>query len=230
MSCLKLLAIETSSEACSAALLCDDQITERFELAPKKHGELILPMIEQLMVDAGLSPQQLDAIAFGCGPGAFTGVRIATSVAQGIAFGADIPVVAVSTLATLAQGGLRRHGQLKQLPIIDARMGEVYWSLYHAQDDLVVAAAEDGLYAPADVPELEGDGWYALGSGWQVYGEALTQRYSSQVNSIEAEALPAAQDVARLAAKIFIDGGAVSAEQALPLYLRNNVAKKKAIA
>jgi len=100
---MKLLAVETSTEACSAALYIDGIVNERFELTPKEHTRLILPMIDSLMSDAGLKPQQLDALAFGCGPGSFTGVRIATGVIQGIAFGADLPVVPVSTLAAIAQ-------------------------------------------------------------------------------------------------------------------------------
>ena len=100
---MKLLAVETATEACSAALYIDGIVTERFELTPKEHTRLILPMIDSLMADAGLKPQQLDALAFGCGPGSFTGVRIATGVIQGIAFGADLPVVPVSTLAAIAQ-------------------------------------------------------------------------------------------------------------------------------
>ncbi|MDD1638024.1 MAG: tRNA (adenosine(37)-N6)-threonylcarbamoyltransferase complex dimerization subunit type 1 TsaB, partial [Methylococcaceae bacterium] len=100
---MKLLAVETSTEACSAALYIDGIVNERFELAPKEHTKLILPMIDSLMSDAGLKPQQLDALAFSCGPGSFTGVRIATGVIQGIALGADLPVVPVSTLAAIAQ-------------------------------------------------------------------------------------------------------------------------------
>ena len=228
MSYLKLLALDTSSEACSAALLINNQLEEHFELAPKKHGELILPMIDRLLAQAQLRPQQLDAIAFACGPGAFTGVRIATSVAQGIAFGADLPVVPVSTLAALAQGGYRRSGHAKQLPIIDARMGEVYWGAYQLDGDRMVALADDALCAPEALPSVDGDGWYGLGSGWREFAAPLQQRYATNVIDIAADALPAAQDVAVLAAQIYAAGGAVSAEQALPLYLRNDVAKKKA--
>ncbi|MGZ8239577.1 MAG: tRNA (adenosine(37)-N6)-threonylcarbamoyltransferase complex dimerization subunit type 1 TsaB, partial [Methylobacter sp.] len=107
---MKLLAVETSTEACSVALYIDGNVSERFELTPKEHTRLILPMIDSLMSDAGLKPQQLDALAFGCGPGSFTGVRIATGVIQGIAFGADLPVVPVSTLAAIAQDFFDKNG------------------------------------------------------------------------------------------------------------------------
>ena len=117
---MKLLAVETSTEACSAALYIDGIVNERFELAPKEHTKLILPMIDSLMSDAGLKPQQLDALAFSCGPGSFTGVRIATGVIQGIALGADLPVVPVSTLAAIAQdffdNPVRRNISVSPLP------------------------------------------------------------------------------------------------------------------
>ena len=123
---MKILALDTSTEACSAALLIDTEIHQRYEVAPREHGALILPMIETLLSEAGCAPTQLDALAFGRGPGAFVGVRIATGVAQGIAFAADLPVIPVSSLAAMAQSV--EHGNVYSA--IDARMNEVYWGAY----------------------------------------------------------------------------------------------------
>ena len=131
---MKILALDTSTEACSAALLIDSQISQRYEVAPREHGALILPMIERLLVDAGVVLSQLDALAFGRGPGAFVGVRIATGVAQGIAFAADLPVVPVSSLAALAQSV--EHANVYSA--IDARMDEVYWAAYRKNNEGVV--------------------------------------------------------------------------------------------
>ena len=150
---MKLLAVETATEACSAALYVDGIVTERFALTPKEHTRLILPMIDGLLADAGLLPQQLDALAFGCGPGSFTGVRIATGVIQGVALGADLSVVPVSTLAAIAQDFFDNNGDVvcPLLPAgegrekggqesanqdnvayvaMDARMGEIFWGVY----------------------------------------------------------------------------------------------------
>ncbi len=223
---MNILAIETSTEACSAALLINDEIAERFELAPRGHGDLILQMVDGLLSEAGLKPQQLAAIAFGCGPGAFTGVRIATSVVQGIALGADLPVVPVSTLATLAQGAYRRHQQRSLLCAMDARMGEIYWGAYIIESGLAVVQAEECVCIPEAAPVVSGSDWQGVGNGWQVYGVSMTQRYGSQVVLCDVNALPRAYDVALLAQHGYGAGAAVSAEQALPVYLRDNVVRR----
>src|SRR3569833_3307602 len=132
---MKLLAIDTATEACSAALYLDGAVNKRYVLAPREHALLILPMIDELLRDANLSPLELDAVAFGRGPGAFTGLRIAAGVAQGIAYGADLPVVPVSSLAALAQGCYRERGVTRVLATIDARIGEVYWGAYRLGSD-----------------------------------------------------------------------------------------------
>ena len=123
---MKLLALDTATEACSAAVLADGEVLERYELAPRRHAALILPMIESVLAEAGLEISQLDAIAVGRGPGAFTGVRIAIGIAQGIAFAADLPVALVSTLAALALGTARDTGATRIAAALDARMGEIY--------------------------------------------------------------------------------------------------------
>ena len=138
-----LLAIETSTPACSAALSIDGVVIERYALAPRQHAVLILPMIESLLLEAGISVAQLDALAFGRGPGSFTGVRIAASVIQGIAFAADLPVLPVSTLATLALGGMRITDKTQVMAALDARKSEIYWGCYTAAEDGAVVLHED---------------------------------------------------------------------------------------
>ncbi|MFZ4702392.1 MAG: tRNA (adenosine(37)-N6)-threonylcarbamoyltransferase complex dimerization subunit type 1 TsaB, partial [Candidatus Methylumidiphilus sp.] len=132
---MKLLSLETSTEACSAALYLDGEITERYQLAPQQHNKLILPMIQSLLAEADLKLHQLDALAFGRGPGSFTGVRIAAGIVQGLAFGADLPVAPVSTLAAMAQEVFAESDSQYALPCIDARMGEVYWGVYRRGND-----------------------------------------------------------------------------------------------
>lgn len=226
MRLLKLLAIETSTEACSAALYLAGELFEEYQLAPRRHGELILKMADTLLAGAGLSPTQLDAVAFGRGPGAFTGVRIGTSVAQGIAFGADLPVVAVSTLAVVAQGAYARLGGARQLAVMDARMGEVYWGAFQAAGEVVEPVRDEQLCAPGAVPVVDGQGWLGCGSGWKVYGDSLRSVYGDRLGEIDPEALPRAGDLARLAADRFSREGGVAPEQVLPVYLRDSVAKK----
>lgn len=223
---MNILAIETSTEACSAALLINGEIEERFEHAPRGHGDLILKMVDDLLAHAALKPQQLTAIAFGRGPGAFTGVRIATSVVQGIALGAELPVVPVSTLAALAQGAYRQHQHRSLLCAMDARMGEIYWGAYRIEAGLAVAVAEESVCAAAAAPAVDGSEWQGIGTGWLAYGDALSQRYGPQVELCDATALPRAWDVALLAEHGYRAGAAVSAEQALPVYLRDNVVSR----
>jgi tRNA threonylcarbamoyladenosine biosynthesis protein TsaB len=226
---MKLLAIETATDACSAALWNDGEVSERFELAPQRQSELILPMMDALLAEAGLRPAQLDALAFGRGPGSFTGVRIATGVVQGVAFAADLPVVPVSTLAALAQGHLRATGCRRVLAAYDARMGEVYWAVCEADDEGIMRAAGGELVVAADaVPVPEGRDWNGVGSGWSAYADALGRRLRGRVAHVDAEARCHAADVARIGASDFSAGRGVRAEQALPVYLRDQVAWKTA--
>ena len=238
---MKLLAVETSTEACSAALTIDGVVSERFELAPKEHTQLILPMIASLMADAGLKPQQLDALAFSCGPGSFTGVRIATGVIQGIALGANLPVVPVSTLAAIAQDFFDNNHERIQaeglktdisafniaFTAMDARMGEIFWGVYqrNAQGFAELVGKEAvTLAAEVDFPDLIGTG---IGSGWGVYGETLSLRLAGLVSTCQIDNLPRAGAVARLGAQGFKLGLAVDVELAMPVYLRDKVAKKE---
>jgi tRNA threonylcarbamoyladenosine biosynthesis protein TsaB len=225
---VKLLAIDTSTEACSAALLIADEIHERRRLAPREHTQLILPMIDELMSEAGLKPGDLDAVAFGRGPGAFTGLRIAAAVIQGIAFAADLPVVPVSSLAALAQGVCRERGQGRVLAAIDARIQEVYWGAYQRDEQgLVQLHGEEVVCPPLQVQIPAGEGWYGAGSGWETYQLPLRQRLGEALSAWDGQLYPAARDVAVLAAAGYGRGEAVDAEQALPVYLRDEVAVKK---
>jgi tRNA threonylcarbamoyladenosine biosynthesis protein TsaB len=232
---MKLLAVETSTEACSAALYIDGIVNERFELTPKEHTRLILPMIDSLMSDAGLKPQQLDALAFGCGPGSFTGVRIATGVIQGIAFGADLPVVPVSTLAAIAQDFFDNNSKAQAdlstfnvaFTAMDARMGEIFWGVYRRDEQGFAELIGKESVTPAnevEFPDLTGVG---VGSGWGVYRQELMTRLAGRVSYCETENLPRAGAIARLGVRGFEQGLAVAVEQAMPVYLRDKVAKKE---
>lgn len=219
-----LLALETATEACSAALAINGEIRERFEIAPRGHSQLILPMVDELMAEADIAIKQVDAIAFGCGPGAFTGLRIAVGVTQGIAFAADLPVVPVSTLAALAQG----CESDRVLAAIDARMEEVYWGMYQRNPEgIMVVQGEECVVSPAQVPLPEGNNWNGAGTGWGSYGAVLEAHCAGQLSGWEGEKLPHAADVAKLGIAGYNAGVSVSAEKALPVYLRDQVAWNK---
>lgn len=221
---MKLLAIETATETCSAALLIDGEIQQRYQVAPREHGNLILGMIDELMADAQLSVSRLDAIAFGRGPGSFIGVRIAAGVTQGIAYGGDLPVIPVSTLATIAQGTDHNH----LLVAIDARMGEVYWGQFSRSSDsnTMVECAPEALITPSEVTVQDADKhWVAVGSGWETYREQLLKRLKI-VQHIDDHHFPMAKYTAILAEQLYQQGQVVAAAEAIPVYLRDQVAKK----
>jgi len=223
-----ILAIETATHACSAALSIDGAIDERYALAPRQHAALILPMIESLLLAAGVGVTQLDAIAFGRGPGAFTGVRIAASLAQGIAWAADLPVIPVSTLAALALGGMRESGLPRALAALDARRQEVYWGEYlRDADGLPRLAGEERVCAPQVLQGPDSGDWLAVGSGWDSYADDLMARMGARVVRVLPDLEPRAADVARIAVPACARGDWVSAEQAVPVYLRNDVADVK---
>lgn len=222
---LRLLAIDTTEDHCSAALWVDGAIAECSELAPRRHTELILPMMNELLAAAGLSLGQLDALAFARGPGAFTGLRVASSVIQGAAFGADLPVVPVSSLQVLAQGAQRRHAADQVLSALDARMGEVYWGAFACDaEGLMRGVIDEMVCPPSEVPLPDIGTWVGAGSGWSGYAADLMRR-CGVCPPLHADAFCEAHDVARLAAVMFNEGAAVSAEQALPTYLRDQVAR-----
>lgn len=222
---MKLLALDTSTEACSAAVLVNDEVIERFELVPRAHGQLILTMIDAVMAEAELEPRQLDALAFGRGPGAFTGVRIATGVVQGIAFAADLPVVPVSTLAAIALGAIREHGVSRVAAALDARMGEVYWGAYQVDSEAGVRLlGQEQVCPPAGVSVPAADDWFGAGNAWAVYAQTLSQCSGAKV--WQGDCYPRAWDIALLGAKAWERGEVMPAEQALPMYLRDRVVSR----
>ncbi len=224
---MKLIAVEAATEACSAALLLDGEVAERFEIAPRQHTQLILPMVDQLLAEAELRLTDLDGLAFGRGPGAFTGVRIATGVIQGLAFAADLPVAPISTLAAMAKGQYQIDAQQNILTAIDARMREIYWAGYRFSDagEMEEFIAEQ-VIAAANAPLPESGEWIGLGSGWQSDGETLNSRLGTRLISSDASRLPHAADIALLAAPVIERGEGVSAANALPIYLRDQVVHK----
>lgn len=224
---MKLLAIDTSTEACSAALLIDGNVLEEYALAPRQHTQLILPMVERLLAGAGMTLRQMDGIAFGRGPGAFTGLRIAAGVTQGLAFGAELPVVPVSSLAALAHGAWRLHGASKVLAALDARMHEVYWGAWHVDGPGAMRLeGEERVIPPSEAPVPGDAGWFAAGHGWAAYDAILTPRFAAVESGRDVSLLPRAHDVALIGAHLARNGGLLPAAEAQPVYLRDRVAEK----
>jgi tRNA threonylcarbamoyladenosine biosynthesis protein TsaB len=222
---MKLLAFETATEACSVALWLDGDVRERFEVAPRRHAELSLPWAEALLAEAGIAKSQLDAIAVGRGPGAFTGVRLAVALAQGIALALDRPVVPVSTLAALAMGArsLSPTAPVRVIAAIDARMGEVYAGTFEVRDGDATPLSQECVCSPDDFELVEGK-WLGVGTGFAAADGALRRRFETRLVDCDPAALPRAADVARLAAHAFARGELVAPERVEPAYLRNNVA------
>ncbi|GAB3731182.1 tRNA (adenosine(37)-N6)-threonylcarbamoyltransferase complex dimerization subunit type 1 TsaB [Luteimonas pelagia] len=218
---MRLLAFETSTEACSVALWLDGEVRERFEVAPRRHAELSLPWAQALLDEAGLARSQLDAIAVGRGPGAFTGVRLGISMAQGIALALDRPVVPVSTLAALAMQG--RGARV--LAAIDARMGEVYWDAYECVGGEPRSLAGERVDPPGAVePPGDAGGWHGVGTGFDAVDGALREHLEARLAAVDAKSLPRAADVARLGAHAAARGELLAPERVEPAYLRNRVA------
>jgi tRNA threonylcarbamoyladenosine biosynthesis protein TsaB len=221
---MNLLALETSTEYLSLALLVDGK-TLSFEVnAGQTHSQLILPQIQVLLSAANLQLIDLDGLAFGAGPGSFTGVRIAAGVAQGLGFGASLPVAGICTLLALAE----ESGACKVISCLDARMGEVYHAAYEKIEMQWHAVIAPGLYKPEAVPALPGADWIGAGSGWQAYAPQLNAIYSGQLQDVEGTLLPTASAILRLALPRFASGEALPASAALPIYIRNRVALKTA--
>ena len=218
---MKLLAFETSTEACSVAVWVDGEVCERFEIAPRRHAELALPWADEVLAQAGVARTALDAIAVGRGPGAFTGVRLAIALAQGVALALDRPIVPVSTLAALA---LQARAP-RVLAAIDARMGEVYAAAFRCEGDNAFALDAERVLAPGAVvlPDDTND-WIGVGTGFDAGEGVLRNSLEGRFSRIDADALPRASDVARLGAQAFKRGEAVAPERAEPAYLRDNVA------
>jgi tRNA threonylcarbamoyladenosine biosynthesis protein TsaB len=225
----RILALDTATEACSAALQNLQLIDARFEIAPRDHTQRILPLIQELLQAQQLELTALDALAFGRGPGSFTGVRIGIGIAQGLALGANLPMIGISSLATMAQGAWRLTGATRVLAAIDARMGELYWAEYQRDENGEWQGAETEAVlkpeaAQQRIAALQGE-WTTVGTGWQAYPHLLTSPGAQLIASDVL--LPAAEDMLPLAQIAWQRDQAVAVENAEPVYLRNEVAWKK---
>lgn len=219
-----LLALDTATEACSVALLHDGQRYSRYEVIPRLHAQRLLPMVQEVIAEAGITLAAVDAIAFGRGPGAFTGVRIAAGVMQGLAFALDKPVLPVSSLAMLAQRAWRERGVTRVAAAIDARMNEVYWGCYRLEEGEMRLAGAEAVLAPerVELPRVASGDWFGAGTGWD-----YAERLAVPVSGHDASLLPHAEDMLSLAEFAWQRGEAIEASLAQPVYLRDNVATPK---
>ncbi|QJR82197.1 tRNA (adenosine(37)-N6)-threonylcarbamoyltransferase complex dimerization subunit type 1 TsaB [Alteromonas pelagimontana] len=221
---MNILAIDTATEACSVALLLENTVISRFEICPQQHSQKLLPMVDSVLKEAGVKLSQLDGLAFGRGPGSFTGVRIATGMIQGLALGSQLPVVGVSTLAAMAQQAVVQHQAETVFAAIDARMGEVYFGVFSSNDGVVDAHQSEQVCSPEAACELiDSDSYTAVGTGWQAY-PALEEKMGARK---VAALYPAAEYMLALAKVALIRGEGKTAEEALPVYLRDTVTWKK---
>ncbi|MDN5862631.1 MAG: tRNA (adenosine(37)-N6)-threonylcarbamoyltransferase complex dimerization subunit type 1 TsaB [Salinisphaera sp.] len=222
---MKILALDAATEACSAALYDDGSVDERFAIAPREHARLLLPMAQALLQRGGYGWRDLDALAFGRGPGAFTGLRIAAGLIQGLALGSQLPVLPVSNLAALAARSMRLHGAQRILVVNDARMNEVYFCSFDGSDKqgAPIPLGPEQLVDPARLCDQVGDcQWLPAGNAWAACAAPLAPLAARLAAPLECHAH--AEDIATLAAVAFARGEAKSAEQALPVYLRNQIA------
>ena len=217
---MKILALDTSTDYCSVALAIDGDADVREMRAGQSHSSLVLRMIHELLRSRDVRLRDLDAIAYGEGPGSFTGLRIACGVVQGLAFGAGIPVVGIGTLIAMAEGS----NEDRVLCCVDARVQEIYAGAYERREGGWRAVFEPVVCAPAAAPSLEGEGWLGCGSGFAAYREALEARYAGRLGRIEPGRYPHARDIAALAAPLIERGEVSGAESAAPVYLRDKVA------
>ncbi len=229
-----ILAIETCSESCSVALQHKGVEFQQLSMEPRGHADHVLPMVEQVLAEADINLKSLDAIAFTRGPGAFTGVRIGTSVAQGLALGANLPLIAASSLAVLAQGSYRETLNEKCFAALDARMSEVYFGQYQLDSNgLMVALQDDQVASPnviscvdEDKQISEQNKWHTIGAGWVNYSEDMIQRFKDWNTQDQSEQLyPEAIDLLTLAQWHYINGDLLDPAEALPIYVRDQVVR-----
>ncbi len=221
LAALKFLAFDTATEWCSAALWIDGACTQREVHAGQKHSDLLVPMLLELLAESDLKLTQLDALVYGMGPGSFTGLRIACGVAQGLALGADLPVLGISTLETLAEEAGANDTD-RVLACLDARMNEVYAALYQRENAAWRCLAGPLVCPPAAVPAPSGDNWIGVGSGFAAYPDMAR----AHLRRVDASLIPHARAMARLAAPRLMRGEGWPAENAEPLYIRDKVALK----
>lgn len=222
-----ILALDTSTDACSAALKLGDQYFERFELAPRQHTQLLLPMVESLLTEGGITVRDLSAIAFGRGPGSFAGIRIATGAAQGLALAFETPVVPVSTLEALAEQAFSQSSETYVLATLDARMDEVYWAVYAQSNGKVHALTHEQVTSPQQItlPD-EVTQCLAIGPGMR-YQSGMLDSVLSKIHQSKPDEFPSATTMLEIAHNDFSQGEWVSPESALPLYIRDGSWKKR---
>lgn len=217
---MKLLAIDTSTSACSVALLNDEKVTSFHLDAPMQQAQRILPAIHDLLQQSQLTLSELDAFAFGRGPGSFTGVRIATSVIQGLAVVVERPVIAVSSLAAVAQAAYTDLGWKNLLVVMDARMQEVYWGAYTVNTQgLVELSGKEHVTLPEKIIAPDGENWTGVGTGWGEYANRIPFHYAQEA----VERLPMASAILALAQEKYRKHHFSPASEAVPVYLRDNV-------
>jgi tRNA threonylcarbamoyladenosine biosynthesis protein TsaB len=221
---MNILALDSATEACSVALGIGDRVIERYVELERGHAEQLLPMVDAVLAEAGLTLRSLDAIAFGRGPGGFTGVRLAASVAQGLAFGADLGVVPISDLAAVAQRAAQMHpGAARVLVVNDARMREVYWAEFVIHSGSVSSEREHVGPAPTVVLP-EGASWVAAGRGLKAYPD-LSERCRASGADVLSDLLPRATEILELARPAVAGGQILDPAVALPVYVRDRVAE-----
>ena len=220
---MKFLGFDTSSCYCSIALWIDGEILSRSILAEQRHSELLLPILQELLAKSELTLTHLDGIAFGAGPGSFTGLRIACGVAQGLAFGSGLPVIGISTLEALAQ----QAGANNVITAIDARMGEIYHAAYIKSADNWENVSAPILCLPRYAPLMTGDNWVGCGSGFDKHSDKLKRHYGSSIRRFELSLFPHAREMAQLAAQSFKQGLGFDPVEIAPIYIRNKIALKE---
>jgi len=221
---MKLLAIETAFEACSVALATDGEVHERFELAPRKHAESLLPWVSELLAEGGVKLNQLDALAFSRGPGSFTSLRIGIGVVQGLAWGSGVPVVPVSSLLVTAQAAAA-EGVRQAIVAMDARMSEVFCGRFRLDENgLMQAFGVETVCAPQRVAELDSAGWSGVGNGFERYPELAG--FSKQLDAVHPHVWPRAAVMIPLATAWLEQNKPLPAQQAQPVYIRDLVAQK----
>jgi len=221
----RIFALDSASESCSVALYDESASYSRSHTSSRGHGDAILQMMRQLLDETGYTKNSIDVLAFGRGPGAFTSLRVGAGIIQGLAVGMDRPVVAISSLAALAHGVFRTQHRQRTVVAIDARMGQVYHAAYETcllGDSVLID--DEKVSDPSQLTWPNGD-WSAVGNGWQVYENDIEHSKDLQYLGVGVE--DSALDVAYLSLKDASEGKAVSAELAIPVYIRNKVAHKK---
>lgn len=203
--------------------MLDSKIISKEILAGQRHSDLLLPMTQQILTEAGLALTQLDGIAFGSGPGSFTGLRIACGVAQGLAFAANLPVVGISTLKAVAQ----KNGNQKIIVALDARMGEIYHAAYTRSAGNWETISAPTVCLPQQAPLLSGDNWIGCGNGFDTYPKELSHLYNGGLLRIDYGLYPHAREIVQLAAQEFTNESSLNPMDAVPTYIRNKVALKE---